>query len=100
MIGAFLGLEGAHALDIDSPASRRAIEHVVRQWFAAGYRVIGLVHFFDNVVGGSAHGKNQGGLTRFGRDLVEELGELHLVVDLAHASPSLMDDVLRSSVAS
>lgn len=37
---------------------------------------------------------NQGGLTAFGRDVVKKVEELHMIIDLAHASPTLMDDVL------
>ncbi|HSH75481.1 MAG TPA: membrane dipeptidase, partial [Longimicrobiales bacterium] len=85
-VGAVLGLEGAHALE-------GRIENV-RRLFDAGYRVIGLTHFFDNEIGGSAHGLEKGGLTDFGRDVVRRMEELGIVVDLAHASAALMDDVI------
>lgn len=86
VVGALLAIEGAHALDGD-PAN---IDHLV----AVGYRMLGLTHFFDNGFAGSAHGTTKGGLTAIGRDLVERLEERSILVDLAHASPAVIDDVL------
>ncbi|MFQ5665408.1 MAG: dipeptidase [Candidatus Binatia bacterium] len=62
--------------------------------YAAGFRMMGLTHFFDNAVGGSAHGMTKGGLSEFGRRVVQRMEERRILVDLAHASPRLMDDVL------
>lgn len=82
----FLGIEGAHAL-----AGKLENLDVVYQ---AGVRMIGLTHFFDNEVGGSAHGVVKGGLTKFGRSLIKQMEEKHILVDLSHASTKLIDDVL------
>ena len=62
---------------------------------AAGYRMVGLAHFFDNHVAGSAHGVDKGGLTDAGRDLVSSLERRRILVDLVHASEATIDDVLR-----
>jgi membrane dipeptidase len=86
VVGAVLAIEGAHALDGD-PAN-------VDRLAAAGYRMVGLAHFFDNAFGGSAHGIDKGGLTAAGRDIVERLEERSILVDLAHASSAVIDDVL------
>jgi microsomal dipeptidase-like Zn-dependent dipeptidase len=86
VVGALLGIEGAHALDGD-PAN-------VDRLFDAGYRMVGLTHFFDNDVAGSAHGMAKGGLTAAGRDLVGWLEARSILVDLAHASAATIDDVL------
>jgi membrane dipeptidase len=82
----FLGIEGAHALAGEIGALDRL--------FGAGFRMLGLTHFFDNEVGGSAHGVDRGGLTPFGREVVARAEELGILIDLAHASPALIDDVL------
>ncbi len=82
----FLGIEGAHALEGSLPN--------VDRLFDAGFRMFGLTHFFDNEVGGSAHGLEKGGLTDFGRHVVARMEKLGILVDLAHASPALIDDVL------
>ncbi|HEY6552172.1 MAG TPA: membrane dipeptidase [Vicinamibacteria bacterium] len=82
----FLGLEGAHGLE--GQADR------VEVLYRAGYRMVGLVHFFDNEVAGSAHGVEKGGLTRLGQETVRRLEALGMLVDLAHASARTIDDVL------
>jgi microsomal dipeptidase-like Zn-dependent dipeptidase len=82
----FLGLEGAHALEGDLGN--------VDVLFGAGFRMVGLVHFFDNEFGGSAHGVAKGGLTGKGRDLVRRLEERRMLVDVAHASPRTIVETL------
>jgi microsomal dipeptidase-like Zn-dependent dipeptidase len=81
-----LGIEGAHALE-------GSLDNLVRV-YVAGVRMIGLTHFFDNKLGGSAHGKSQAGLTDFGKSVVRKMNELGIFVDLAHCSPAIVDDVL------
>ena len=89
IVAGLLGLEGAHALE-DDPANLGAL-------FAAGFRMVGLVHFFDNELGGSAHGVRKGGLTAKGRDLVRGLEERRMLLDLAHASPDTIHDALAAA---
>jgi len=62
--------------------------------FAHGFRLAGLAHFFDNEVAGSAHGVAKGGLTPLGREVVRRMEERRMIVDLAHASPKAIDEVL------
>jgi len=85
-LAAVLATEGLHPLE-------GKLENVDRL-YDAGFRITGLTHFFDNEVGGSAHGMVQGGLKPFGRQVVARLEEKKMLVDLAHASPQLIDDVL------
>jgi microsomal dipeptidase-like Zn-dependent dipeptidase len=82
----FLGIEGTHALEGD-------IANVDRL-FEAGFRMFGLTHFFDNEVGGSAHGVSGSGLSPFGHRVLDRMDGLGILVDVAHASPTLIDDVL------
>ena len=58
---------------------------------------MGLTHFFDNRLGGSLHGISGEGLTPFGRDVVREAERRRMVVDIAHASPARVEDVLAMS---
>jgi membrane dipeptidase len=81
-----LGLEGAHALD-------GKLENLARV-YAAGYRVIGLAHFFDNEFAGSAAGERKTGLTPLGKQLVAEMEARHMIIDLAHSSAATVRDVL------
>lgn len=78
LVAAVLGIEGAHALEGDL-ANFQVL-------FDAGYRVIGLTHFFDNEFGGSVSGMVKGGLTDMGRTLVRTMEDSGMIVDLAHAS--------------
>ena len=61
---------------------------------AAGMRMAGLAHFFDNEVAGSMHGIRKGGLTPLGRQVIHELEARHIIVDLAHSSHRTVADVL------
>ncbi|HEX5083736.1 MAG TPA: dipeptidase [Blastocatellia bacterium] len=87
IVGGFLGLEGAHALE-GEPAN-------LDRLYDAGFRMIGMAHFFDNQMAGSAHGVEKHGLTDKGRELVKRMEDKKVFVDLAHASPKTIDDVLR-----
>lgn len=82
----FMGLEGAHALEGDLAA--------VDRLFDAGYRMLGLAHFFDNEVAGSVHGIEKYGLTELGRRVVKQAQDLGMMVDLAHSSHKTIADVL------
>jgi microsomal dipeptidase-like Zn-dependent dipeptidase len=87
IVGAFLGLEGAHALDGEIAN--------VDVLFEAGFRMMAPTHFFDNDIGGSAHGVDRGGLSEKGRAMVRRMEEKGMVVDVAHASPRALDDTLQ-----
>jgi microsomal dipeptidase-like Zn-dependent dipeptidase len=86
MTAAFIGIEGAQALHGDIKT--------LNDLSSAGVTMIGLTHFFDNEVGGSAHGIVKGGITEFGRLLISEMEKRNILVDLSHASPQLINDVL------
>ncbi len=85
-VGGVLTLEGAQALE-GGLANVDALH-------AAGFRAIGLAHFLDTDLAGSAHGAEKGGLTALGRDAVRRMEELGIAVDLAHISPRAAGDVL------
>ena len=82
-----LALEGMHALGGD-PA-------MLDELHAAGFRMLGLAHFFDNDIAGSAHGVERYGLTPLGRKLLPRIEALGMTLDLAHASPATIADTLR-----
>ncbi len=91
IVAAFPALEGVHALEGDLAN--------LDLLFDAGFCMIGLAHFFDNEAGGSAHGMEQGGLTPFGRELVQAIQKKNMLLDLAHSSPLVIDDVLEMTTA-
>ena len=81
-----LSLEGMHALEGDAEA--------LVELHAAGFRMMGLAHHFDNEIAGSAHGIEQYGLTALGRSLLPQMEALGITVDLAHASAAAFEDTL------
>ncbi|WP_020528335.1 dipeptidase [Flexithrix dorotheae] len=89
VIGGFLGIEGGHCLE-------GKIENLDRL-YQEGVRMFAPTHFFDTKLGGSAHGISKGGLTKFGSDVIIRMDELGMIIDLAHASPTLIDDVLKQT---
>lgn len=88
-VAGLLSIEGLHALE-------GKIENLDRL-YDAGYRMMGLTHFFDNEVGGSSAGVKQGGLTEFGKKVVVAMEKKSIIIDLAHASPALISNVMEVS---
>ena len=85
-LAAVLGIEGAHPLE-------GKLENIARL-YDAGYRVMGLQHFFDNALGGSLHGQSGAGLSEFGRAAVQEMERRSIIIDVAHSSEQVVRDVL------
>jgi membrane dipeptidase len=86
LVAGILGLEGSHAL-----AGDLGNVDVLKD---AGFRMMAPTHFFDTDIGGSAHGVAKGGLTDKGREWVRVLEDRRVLIDLAHASPATIEDVL------
>lgn len=104
-----LGVEGADALgrDVDR----------VDAWHQRGVRMVGLVHLGDNRLGGTCLPWRQyarpasrprdrrgsrrtgPGLSPLGRRVVERLNRLGVVVDVAHADPRTVFDVVDAATA-
>lgn len=81
-----LGVEGAHCLENDL--------NNLNEFYKAGIRYIGITHFFDNEWAGSAHGMKKEGLTAQGKKLIHKMDSLHIIIDIAHASKTTIDDIL------
>jgi membrane dipeptidase len=86
IVSAVLSIEGMHALDGDIAR--------LDSLFAAGYRIFGITHMFDNDIGGSSSGWHKAGLTPLGRSVVARIDSMGGIIDLAHASRSTIEDVL------
>ena len=89
LIGGLLGTEGSHALDGD-------LDNIQRL-FNNGFRMMSLQHFFDNKLGGSLHGTSGEGLTQFGRDAVNKMLALGIMLDVSHSSEQVVVDTLAIS---
>jgi len=86
-VGAMLSIEGLQDLEGDIGN--------LDKLYAAGFRMAGLAHFFDNDVAGSMHGLKKYGLTPLGRKIVPRMEELGMIVDIAHCSRTCVADILK-----
>ena len=80
-------LEGADALegDIDN----------LREMHRMGLKLLQLIHFRNNELGHmQTWPYSPGGLTEFGREVVEESNRLGIIIDMAHANHETMMDIL------
>jgi microsomal dipeptidase-like Zn-dependent dipeptidase len=85
-LAVILATEGAHPLEGDLANLDRL--------YGAGFRMLGLQHFFDNELGGSLHGVSNAGLTEFGRAAVMAAHKKGMIIDVAHSSEAVVRDVL------
>lgn len=85
-LAALLSFEGAHALEGN-------IDNIDR-FYDAGFRLMELHHFFDNELGGSLHGLSKAGLTPLGKDMVRKMEAKGIIIDVAHSSEAVANDVL------
>ncbi|WP_010544257.1 dipeptidase [Sphingomonas elodea] len=86
VVGGMLSIEGLQGLEGDLANLDRL--------HAAGFRMAGFAHFFDNDAAGSMHGLAKGGLTPFGRQVLRRMEALGMVADVAHASHRAVADIL------
>ena len=84
--GAMLSIEGLQ--DLEGKLSN------LDRLYAAGFRMAGLAHFFDNDVAGSMHGMKKGGLTPLGVQAIRRMETLGMIVDVAHSSHETVAEVL------
>jgi membrane dipeptidase len=85
-VGAMLTIEGLQNLEGKAANLDRL--------YAAGFRMAGLTHFFDNELAGSMHGLKKGGLTPFGRDILRRMEAKGMIVDIAHLSHTGVAEIL------
>lgn len=86
-VGTLLSIEGLH--DLEGEAAN------LDRLYAAGFRMAGFAHFFDNDLAGSMHGLKKGGLSPFGLRILRAMEAKGMVVDIAHCSHACVADVLR-----
>ena len=88
-VGALLSVEGLH--NLEGKAEN------LDKLYAAGFRMAGLTHFFDNELAGSLHGVKKSGMTPFGRSVMGRMEELGMIVDIAHCSHQCVAEILASA---
>ncbi len=85
--GALLSTEGGQNLEGNLANVKRLHD--------AGFRMLGLAHFFDTELAGSMAGEKKGGLTALGAEVVREAEKRGMIIDVAHSSPAAFADVLK-----
>ncbi|WP_312060108.1 dipeptidase [Anaerotignum sp.] len=87
-ISALLALEGGEALEGEISA--------IHTYYRLGVRSITLTWNHRNrLADGVAEEESRGGLTRFGRQVIEEMEELGMLVDVSHLSEAGFSDVIK-----
>jgi membrane dipeptidase len=74
--GVLLGLQNTDALEGNIDRAAR--------FYEMGVRVLQLTYNNQNYVAGSCYEPSDSGVSRFGRELIQELAELGILVDLSH----------------
>jgi membrane dipeptidase len=92
VLACVLGIEGGDALE----GQVGRVAELARQ----GVRFLGLTHLSANRLGGSATpGMRSRGLSAYGVEVVQAMGACGLAVDVAHASPPLLQALLAQKQA-
>jgi len=70
---------------------------LLERFYQMGFRIMQLTYNSRNAIGCGCTEEQDGGLTDFGRSVIERLNELGVLVDLSHVGPQTsMDAALRS----
>ncbi len=107
-IAAIHAIEGAHSLGGENATEDEILTHL-KELFDRGVIYITLAHFFHNEVANPCYPwpenivhltKNPNkwtdltlGLTRIGKDVVEKMIEMGMLIDLTHSSPATRKDI-------
>ena len=92
LISIFIGMENG------SPIQKSL--SLLRMYYRFGVRYMTLTHNGDNeIADAAAEGHRWHGLSPFGREVVEEMNRLGMIVDVAHVSDETFYDVIRCSKA-
>ena len=91
-IAVLLGVEGGHMIANDLANLRR--------FFDLGVRYMTLTHSVNVDWADSSTDKpRNAGLSTFGREVVQEMNRLGMMIDISHVSDAVFDDVMRLSKA-
>jgi membrane dipeptidase len=98
-IAAVLTIEGAYSLN-----EKNSIE-LLKQYYDLGIRAIALTHNYSNVLGEGVFGvyrdgrASEGGLTPLGKQAVQEMNRLGIIVDVSHLDVRTFWGVIETSKA-
>jgi membrane dipeptidase len=87
----YLGLENGYPLGNDI--------NMVEEYYRLGARYITLSHTKNNDICDSSNDKEEhGGLTDFGRKVINEMNRIGMIVDVSHISDKAFYDVIKTSL--
>jgi membrane dipeptidase len=92
-VGALIGIEGGYAIENDLS--------LLRSFYRSGVRLMTLTHW-THTDWADASGDEKpvfGGMTDFGKKVVEEMNRLGMIVDVSHSSDATFGDVLKVTKA-
>src|SRR2546426_1385972 len=93
VISALFGVEGGHAL---LPGDREELLRHLRTFHERGARYMTLTWSIASPLGGSSGDDSDGqGLTDAGREIIDEMHRVGMIVDLSHVSDPLFWDAVR-----
>lgn len=96
-ISAVLAVEGAYSLEKGNG------KELLRQYNDLGVRAIGLTWNYSNALGEGANcvykdgTPSKGGLTEFGKEIVEEMNRLGIIIDVSHMNEETFWHVIKAS---
>lgn len=91
-IASLLGVEGGHCIDESLT--------ILEMFYALGARYMTLTHNHNTSWADSATDERKlGGLNSFGKEVVQKMNELGMLVDLSHVSAEVMMDALSITTA-
>jgi len=88
-VGIFLGWQNTSGIDDQIP--------YLRLFHELGVRVMQLTYNTQNLSGSGCYEGQDGGLSDFGREVIDEMNRLRIVIDLSHVGPRTADDTIRLS---
>ena len=88
-VAVFIGIENGVAIASDLAN--------LQHFYARGVRYLTLTHTASNdwCISSADTAPAFQGLTDFGRDVVRKMNELGMIIDISHASPSAVEEVLK-----
>lgn len=89
VLGVLLGFQNASPFGDDVA--------LVEVFHRLGVRVAQLTYNIQNLLGGSCYDVEDGGLTPFGRNIIEEMNRVGMVVDLSHVGNRTCRDAVDAS---
>ena len=88
-VGIILGWQNTSAVEDQIP--------YLQLFQELGVRIVQMTYNTQNLVGSGCYETTDSGLSDFGRELIDELNRLRMLIDLSHVGPKTSDDTIRYS---